>query len=86
MLMHKTTSMMHARPIRPHKIAILKMAITFLISVAYHVLFLYIARRRLHSIYAFVVRVPAENSHFSPTPHIYMKSKYFTVYTSYIVI
>jgi len=57
--MHKAAIMMHARPIRPRKIASLRWQ-SRSISVAYHVLSRYIASRQLHSIYLFVVSVPAE--------------------------
>ena len=51
--------MMHARPIRPHQIASLRWQSRSM-SVAKHVLSRYIASRQLHSIYAFVVSVPAD--------------------------
>ena len=62
--------MMHARPIRPHQIASLRWQSRSM-SVAKHVLSRYIASRQLHSIYAFVVSVPAEDSTLAQ-PHNYM--------------
>ena len=50
--------MMHARPTRPHEIASLRWQSRSML-VAKHVLSRYIASRQLHSIYAFVVSIPA---------------------------
>jgi len=71
MLMHKITIMMHARPIRPHKVAILIRAIMFYFSGITRTLSIYIARRQLHSIYAFVVSVPTEDF-ILVQPHIHI--------------
>jgi hypothetical protein len=60
MLMHKITIMMHARPIRPHKITILVRAIMFYFGGITRTLSIYIASRQLHSIYTFMVSVPTE--------------------------
>ena len=69
MLMHKITIMMYARPIRPHKIAFLIRAITFYFCGMSRTLSIYIASRQLHSIYVFVVSVPAEKFNHSPPQH-----------------
>ena len=63
--------MMHARPIRPHRIDSRQ---SRSMSVAKHVLSRYIASRQLHSIYTFVVSVPAEDF-ISAQPHNYMYVK-----------
>ena len=63
----QATIMMHAHPIRHHKIASLRWQ-SRSISVAYHVLSRYIASRQLHSIYLFVVSVPAKRF-ISAQPH-----------------
>ena len=64
---------MHARPIRPHKIASLRWQ-SCSILVAKHVVSQHIASHQLHSIYAFMVSVPTEDSILAqPHIHIYQK-------------
>ena len=71
MLMHKITIMMHARPIRPHKVAILIRAIMFYFGGITRTLSIYIASHQLYSIYAFVVSVPVEDFILAQ-PHIHI--------------
>jgi len=72
MLMHKIIIMMHAHPIRPHKVAILIRAITFYFGGITHSLSIYTASHQLHSIYAFVVSVPIEDFILAQPPYIYI--------------
>ena len=74
MLMHKITIMMHARPICPHKVAILIRAITFYFGGITRTLSVYIASRQLHSIYTFVISVPTEDF-ISAQPHVHIYQK-----------
>ena len=74
MLMHKIIIMMHARPIRPHKVAILIRAITFYFGGITRTLSIYIASRQLHSIYTFVISVPIEDF-ISAQPHVHIYQK-----------
>ena len=67
-----------------------KVAIMFYVGGITRTLSIYIASRQLHSSYAFVVSVPAEGFHFSPTPQLYicrnenlvskLQAKYFHIY------
>jgi ATP-dependent protease ClpP protease subunit len=70
---------MYAHPICPHKIASLRCQ-SRSILVAKHVLSQYIASHQLHSIYAFMVSVPAEDS--ISYIYIYIESK--VIYDLYI--
>ena len=63
--------MIYARPIHPHEIANLRWQSRSM-SVAQHILSQYIASRQLHAIYTFMVSVPTDGFHFSPTPQLYI--------------
>ena len=66
--MHNATiMMMHALSYSSSQNCQPKMTITFYVGGITRTLSRYIASRRLRSIYAFVVSVPAEEFHFSPT-------------------
>ena len=67
-----------------------KVAITFYVGGITCTLSIYKASRQLHSIYTFMLSIPAEGFYFSPTPQLYicrnenlffkLQAKYFYIY------